>query len=94
MKSALVSAIVGTIVALATISAIFPPKKDFFKPAIIGAILSFLMCWLMAYFVAPYPQNEFANALNNGLSGTMAGFVSSYVTIKGAAKAFNAKKSA
>jgi hypothetical protein len=94
MQSTLIAGVVSVGVTGMTISAIIPPKKEFFKPALIGAAMSFLMCWFMVYFVTPFPKDSLANALGNGFSGAMGGFVSAYVTIKGVAKASNVAKKA
>jgi hypothetical protein len=73
---------VGGIVAIVTIGAFIPPKKEFFKAAIIPGIACFVMSWLMGYFVAPLPKDLLGNAFGSGMAGMICGFVSAYVTAK------------
>lgn len=82
MRSQLASCLVGGFVAIVTISAFIPPKKEFFKAAIIPGIICYAMSWLMGYFVAPVPKDLFGSAFGSGMAGLMCGFVSAYVTAK------------
>ena len=92
MRSQLASLIVGGFVAIVTIGAFIPPKKELFKAAVIPGIICYVMSWLMGYFVAPIPKDAFGNAFGSGMAGLMCGFVSAYVTAKvTAAKMASAK---